>query len=606
MMKFVYMNFAFFLLAVFVISACGHQKKAEIAIQAKKENEKKYLSYEEPADPDSTDLSEWHAVTGLKAGFGNVDTRYTRSQPPAVDPENLSWTTYAWKGERVHTQLLLWSDAAIDNLRVEWQSLKNADGGEISSEYLKARFVRYLLTDEFAEGCGYRKPEDFKVALVADAIDEVGEMDLKAKTTRPIWVSVDVPRDVPAGSYQGKLMVYTGDQMAIEGAISVTVANAVLPSPSEWDYHLDLWQNPYAVARFHDVALWSEEHLAYMKPLLSMLADAGQKVITTSLIDKPWNGQTEDPFGAMINWTKLEDGNWEYDYTIFDKWVAFSEQCGITRQINCYSMIPWGNKFFYFDQAKNSRDSIIAEPGSEAYAAHWKPFLLDFAKHLREKNWFDKTTIAMDERPMEAMQGAINLVKSTVPEMKVSLAGAYHEEIQEAIYDLCIASGEVMPKAVMENRISQGKPTTYYTCCVEPYPNNFTFSPPAESTWQAWHAAHKGYTGYLRWAYNSWVKDPLLDSRFRSWPAGDTYMVYPEARTSIRFERMREGIQDYVKIALLRKKLENSKETTAGQHLETLNEHLRKYEISALENNAAGNMINEGKSILRKISETVY
>ncbi|MFA7584269.1 MAG: DUF4091 domain-containing protein, partial [Proteiniphilum sp.] len=59
--------------------------------------------------------------------------------------------------------------------------------------------------------------------------------------------------------------------------------------------------------------------------------------------------------------------------------------------------------------------------------------------------------------------------------------------------------------------------------------------------------------GMLRWAYNSWVENPLTDSRFRTWPAGDTYMVYPDARSSIRFERLVEGIQDAEKIRILRK-----------------------------------------------------
>lgn len=46
--------------------------------------------------------------------------------------------------------------------------------------------------------------------------------------------------------------------------------------------------------------------------------------------------------------------------------------------------------------------------------------------------------------------------------------------------------------------------------------------------------------------------DPLTDSRFRAWLAGDTYLVYPDARSSIRFERLREGIQDAEKIRILK------------------------------------------------------
>src|SRR4030042_1310139 len=61
-------------------------------------------------------------------------------------------------------------------------------------------------------------------------------------------------------------------------------------------FHLDLWQNPWAVARYHDVKPWSAEHIALLKPLLKMLGDAGEKCITTTLISHPWNAQTYDAY----------------------------------------------------------------------------------------------------------------------------------------------------------------------------------------------------------------------------------------------------------------------------------------------------------------------
>lgn len=60
-------------------------------------------------------------------------------------------------------------------------------------------------------------------------------------------------------------------------------------------FHLDLWQNPYAVARYYNVPLWSRQHFDIMKPLMQQLANAGQKVITASVMHHPWAGQTEDP-----------------------------------------------------------------------------------------------------------------------------------------------------------------------------------------------------------------------------------------------------------------------------------------------------------------------
>src|SRR5690606_17405637 len=75
----------------------------------------------------------------------------------------------------------------------------------------------------------------------------------------------------------------------------------------------------------------------------------------------------------------------------------------------------------------------------------------------------------------------------------------------------------------------------------------------AEAVYSAWRSVAGDFDGMLRWSYNSWVENPLTDSRFSTWPAGDTYIVYPDARSSIRFERLVEGIQDAEKIRILRK-----------------------------------------------------
>ena len=39
---------------------------------------------------------------------------------------------------------------------------------------------------------------------------------------------------------------------------------------------------------------------------------------------------------------------------------------------------------------------------------------------------------------------------------------------------------------------------------------------------------------------------------FRSWSSGDTYLVYPHARSSVRFERMIDGIEAAEKVRALR------------------------------------------------------
>jgi hypothetical protein len=112
-----------------------------------------------------------------------------------------------------------------------------------------------------------------------------------------------------------------------------------------------------------------------MKPLMQQLANAGQKVITASVMHHPWAGQTEDPFDSMVFRMKKIDGSWVYDYTVFDRWVEFMMSLGIDRQINCYTLVPWALKFDYYDQATNRIRFVEAKPGEAAYEDYWFSFL---------------------------------------------------------------------------------------------------------------------------------------------------------------------------------------------------------------------------------------
>ena len=212
--------------------------------------------------------------------------------------------------------------------------------------------------------------------------------------------------------------------------------------------------------------------------------------------------------------------------------------------ISCYTMIPWALTFDYYDEATSRVQLSMSNLRCRIYR------ILGFVPERTspvtcvKKGWFEKTAISMDERPMEAMREAIKVIKQADPEFKITLAGNYHPEIQSDLYYLSIPYGHKFPEDVKAERERKGQISTVYTCCSEAFPNTFTFSDPAEATWTALHAIAGGYDGYLRWAVNSWTADPLRDSRFRTWAAGDTYSIYPGPRSSIRFERLVEGIQD--------------------------------------------------------------
>lgn len=559
---------------------------------------KKYETYQELPDPAKDQDQGWADVNdGLHTSFVSIDQRYPKSSVPAVS-EKKSTKLAGWKGEKVSAQLLLWGVDSLENIQVELSDFTN-DQETLPAKTGKARFVRYVMTDEFGTGCGVRKTVDYDSSLSADVLDIVDQIDLQSQTVQPVWLTIAIPQDATPGEYASTVKISGTGFPSQELDLHLQVIDQTLPTPDQWKFHLDLWQHPSAVARVNDVELWSEAHFKAMEEVFEPLALAGQKVITATLNKDPWNVQTYDPYADMIIWTKEEDGSWEYDYTVFDKWVSFMMDLGIDKMINCYSLIPWNNELHYRDAQTGEVIDVKADPGTEKFEEMWRPFLRDFSDHLEEKGWLDRTNIAMDERDPESLDAAFKILKEEAPGIGVSFADN-HQTYKKYpdTKDISVAANHPFDAEDLEDRRERGLNTTYYIYCGNEFPNTLTFSDPAEATYAGWYAFANGFDGLLRWSYNSWVENPLLDSRFRTWPAGDTYIVYPEGRSSIRFERLVEGIQDFEKAHIIKSKLSD------GKHAEQLETFTNKVEKLKEGKRPAGWMENlrEAKEYLNGIS----
>lgn len=514
------------------------------------------------AQPQSSFRLDW-AATGSHCVIGGG---------PSLEFQKKAFNHVAWRGEKVFAQAVVSSEEELKDVRLSVSDLRNGKS-LIGAENIRLQFVSYVVSDlldttKYGQ-CGSREDKSkWGEVLVADVLDINDSMTVPAGRKQPVWMTVSVPSDARPGKYSGKLTVTSSNAKSRSLNVELTVADHVLPPARDWAFHLDLWQNPYSVARYENVPLWSEAHFEAMRPVMRMLAEAGQKSVTATIMSRPWNGQTKDAFGSMVTKIRRIDGTWLYDYTIFDRWVEFMFSLGIDRQINCYSMIPWALQFDYIDQATSSPATFQAAPGSEEYNEYWGAFIADFARHLKAKGWFEKTMIAMDERPLESMQAVLGLIRKIEPAFKISLAGNYHEPVIYDIVDFSetFSGKQEFPESAKAKRKELGLTTTFYTCCAEAHPNMFVISNPDEAAWLGWFAQAEGYDGYLRWAYNSWTIDPLTDARFRTWPAGDCFVVYPGGRGSVRFSKLVEGIQNFEKVRILRSRWqETGNEAKLGQ-----------------------------------------
>ena len=558
-------------------------------------------SYVELANPQAVDADSWKGVTKPSCAWGSVYERYRKESHPKLHKKSLRLK--GWKGERVSAQLVITSPEPLDSVQVEMSALQNRRHALLDDARVMRGFVRYVMTDGLNKDgkgtCGLRPDlSQFDSTLVADPIDPLtAQLSMQARTTQGYWVRVWIPQEAAAGLYTSELTVKNGSRVLGSLKLEVEVQRRTLPAPSHWAFHLDLWQNPFAVARYHRVPLWSRAHFDLLEKELQSYADAGGKVITTSIMHHPWGGQTYDPFESMITWMKRVDGTWYFDYTIFDKWVELMMKVGVTQEIGCYSMIPWKLSFQYFDQATHSLKEMKMKPEDPAYADFWLTMLKDFARHLKAKGWFDITHIAMDERPKKDMDRAFAIIHEADPDFKVSLAGALHEELSDQLDDYSIALADKFSEETKRARRAANKKTTFYTCCTESHPNTYTFSHPAEAAWIGWYAAKEHLDGYLRWALNSWTIEPLLDSRFLAWGAGDTYLVYPGARSSIRFENLVAGIQAYEKIRILKADWQKEGNKSALNRLDKI---LREFDEKQLDHQSARQVVEKADRFMNQ------
>ena len=508
---------------------------------------------------------DWKEVKNIRAAWGTSDVRYAWHEMPNTEALNKKETLTAWRGERVSAQALIYSGVATDSLApisVELSSFKSGRN-TLPADAVKASFVRYVKTDSWkrtdngrGDGCG-RRPDRtvFDSAMVADIIDiHAKTMPMEAMSTRSVWVSCQVPADAVPGIYSGTLNIKAGKRSVAKLPLQIEVLSHTLPAPKDWEFHLDLWQNPFTEARYYNTPLWSEAHFEAMRPSIEMLAAAGQKVITTTLNKDPWNHQCYDAYEDMIRWTLRKDGSWSYDYTNFDRWVEMMLTTGINKMINCYSMVPWNCELHYMDEAKGEMVTVKAEPGKPIFNDMWSPFLKDFKQHLQQKGWLSITNIAMDERSPEQMDAAAKLLQECAPELGFALADNHNSYKRYTMMnDVCAAlRRQLVDHEDIVMRRAKNQNTTFYVCCGPYFPNTFTWSQPYEAEMLGWLNVTYDYDGMLRWAYNSWPSDPQMDSRFGSWPAGDTYLTYPQCRSSLRFERLIDGIESAEKVRRLR------------------------------------------------------
>lgn len=120
-------------------------------------------------------------------------------------------------------------------------------------------------------------------------------------------------------------------------------------------------------------------------------------------------------------------------------------------------------------------------------------------------------------------------VKEYMPDVKIMDAVMVSNELSDCYFDVWVPLLDLLRKdySFYQERQKKGEEVWFYTCLnpKENYANRFIELPLIQTRYLHWINYKFNITGYLHWRLNSWVKNQLY--------------------TSIRYEAMRDGIDDY-------------------------------------------------------------
>lgn len=487
---------------------------------------------------------------------------------------------WSWKNDKAIAEFaILTAGKVVRNVTLTASDLIG-EKENIQNKNVKLSFIKEVKAYTGHAGWYAQNPKQCMPRGERESYPEViysdNQISIDKDTVQLVWVQINVPKNIADGIYRGTVIISADNiDNKTELNFELEVLNITMPEPDKYLFDVEYWSHPYNAAYYYDVEPFSDKHLQILEQHMSLYKSLGGHAITASIVEEAWGGQTYGGnnsihYPSMIKWIKSDSGEWKFDFTQFDKWVQLNKQIGIADKIICYSMMPWKNTVRYYNESTDKLKKIKINPASKVkYCKVWAPFLKAFIEHIDDKGWFDTIYMGFDER--RNMETALDLIASIKNKdgktLKISASfndfkhnAAIFNRLHYASVGLQQIRNNLSDfKEQVKLRRANNQETTMYTA-TEHVPNSFTKSIPVESYWTIMFAGALDTTGFLRWAYDAWVKNPLEESTHWSFPAGDCFLVYPsakddinkESKLSVRLAKLDEGVRDVNKLYLLR------------------------------------------------------
>jgi hypothetical protein len=540
-------------------------------------------SYGELLAGSSDKVGLWWVSSGWKIG----------PDKPLPAAQSQAMTIRAARNEAEAAQLVVRPTAPLKALTLRPGELTGPGGAAIPAQNVEVLKVRYVNVE---------RPTDKSAApgLWPDPLPPLkGPIDLEPNKNQPFWVRVKAPRDVPAGIYEGSIRL-TGQDYDADVTLRVEVYDFVLPDRVTCTTAFGF--SPGNVFRYQK------------------LTDAEQK---RQVIDKYWasfSAHHISPYDPSplddpkVTWPRTNGSTApEQIKPVFD-WAAWD--AAMARGIDYYqfnsfrlSVPGLGGGTFH---SRREPELLGYREDTPQYKAAFGAYCREVQEHLREKGWLDEAYVYWFDEPdpkdYQFVMNGFNKLKEAAPDISRMLTEQVEPNLVGGPNIWCPVSNNYKHEPAEERR-KHGEKFWWYVCTgpKAPYCTLFIDHPGTELRIWLWQTWQRKIDGILVWQSNYWTssaaypdadrpqnpyEDPMgwrsgystPDGEKRPWGNGDGRFIYPpEAAAdahpsapvlegpvdSIRWEMLRDGIEDYEYLVILRKLLEAKKgKLSTGQQRE--------------------------------------
>ncbi len=486
-----------------------------------------------PASAAEASLTAW-AVDPLEKVFPDAT-------PPA-EPGVVSLR--AARGQTAGGQIALQVRGEAARATVTVEPLAGPGGRTIAADQVRWHFQGFIPLAHNTEGTQdvlRKAPCDVPDVLLADR-----ELTVAPDQTQPVWIGVDVPEDCPPGEYRGHVRVRAGDR---EAAVPLAVRVHDFALPRERHLWVTNWFSPENIATAHRLEIWSEPFWEMLGRYARMMAAHRQNVVLVPL--------------NLIRLRRAADGKLAFDFTRFDRYARLFIAAGAGERLEIgftahFGEGGWSSKEILLNRV-TATDAATGKMVTLEPEEGLGPLLRALEAHLKRRGWLDRALIHICDEPsahnLASWRRASEFVHRHAPGIR--RIDAIETTGFEGALEVWVPKLNHLNTWYPTYRQAQqaGAELWYYTCChpFTVYPNRFLDFALLKTRVLHWINYAYDLPGYLHGGLNFWGQEPF-GAPAANLPPGDTHIAYPGPEgplSSLRWEAMREGIEDYEWLHLL-------------------------------------------------------